>query len=101
MLSADFFNHDEVLNHAIEFVGDGIKQLAIDQRLTISNMTTEWGAMAGVFPIDETTIEWLKRRAKFVTSRGLEGVHSDIDGNGVHPRLNEKRIAQLKKNYQN
>ncbi|MCX6173467.1 MAG: homoaconitase [Ignavibacteriales bacterium] len=92
-----FFNHDEVLNHAIEFVGDGIKQLAIDQRLTISNMTTEWGAMAGVFPIDEITIEWLKRRAKLIALRGLEGVHSDIDGNGIHPRINEKKIAQLEK----
>ncbi|MBI5730289.1 MAG: homoaconitase, partial [Ignavibacteriales bacterium] len=92
-----FFNHDEVLNHAIEFVGDGINQLAIDHRLTISNMTTEWGAMAGVFPIDEITIEWLKRRAKFVAVRGLERVHSDIDGNGVHPRMNEKRIAHLEK----
>ena len=92
-----FLNHDEVLNHAIEFIGDGIKQLAIDQRLTISNMTTEWGAMAGVFPIDEVTIEWLKRRAKFVTVRGLESVNSDVDGNGTHPRMNEKRIAQLEK----
>ncbi len=92
-----FFNHDEVLNHAIEFVGDGIKQLAIDQRLTISNMTTEWGAMAGVFPIDEITIEWLKRRAELVEARGLEGVTSDVDGNGVHPRMNKKRIADLEK----
>ncbi|TSA29059.1 MAG: homoaconitase [Ignavibacteriales bacterium] len=92
-----FFNHDEVLNHAIEFVGDGTKQLSIDQRLTISNMTTEWGAMAGVFPIDGITIDWLKRRAKLVALRGLECVHSDIDGNGIHPRMNEKRIAQLEK----
>ncbi|NJD22100.1 MAG: homoaconitase [Melioribacter sp.] len=92
-----FFNQDEVLNHAIEFIGDGIKQLAIDQRLTISNMTTEWGAMAGVFPIDEVTIEWLKHRAKIISLRGLEGVNSDIDGNGFHPRMNEKRILQLEK----
>lgn len=92
-----FFNHDEVLNHAIEFVGDGIKQLAIDQRLTIANMTTEWGAMAGVFPIDGITINWLSRRAEFIEARGLEGVHSDIDGNGTHPRMNEKRISQLVK----
>lgn len=92
-----FFNHDEVLNHAIEFVGDGIKILSIDQRLTIANMTTEWGAMAGVFPIDEITIAWLNRRAEFIEVRGLEGVHSDIDGNGIHPRINENRIAQLEK----
>jgi homoaconitate hydratase len=90
-----FFNHDEVLNHAIEFIGAGIKELEIDQRLTIANMTTEWGAMAGVFPIDEITINWLKRRARFISLRGLERVTSDVDGNGIHPRVNEKRIAEL------
>jgi homoaconitate hydratase len=46
------FNNDEVLNHAIEFVGDGVKNLSVEERLTIANMTTEWGALAGVFPID-------------------------------------------------
>jgi len=90
-----FFNHDEVLNHAIEFVGDGIKNLMIDDRLTIANMTTEWGALAGVFPIDEITIKWLRKRNKFISKRGLENVASDIDGNSMHPRINEKRIAKL------
>lgn len=90
-----FFNQDEVLNHAIEFSGDGIKNLSIDQRLTIANMTTEWGAMAGVFPIDDVTINWLKERTKFIKSRGLEGIASDVDGSGNHPRMNEKSIALL------
>jgi len=89
------FNKDEVLNHAIEFSGDGIKFLSIDERLAIANMTTEWGALAGVFPVDEITLDWLKKRAEFITHRGLEGVNSDVDGNGVHPRINEKRIAEL------
>ncbi|MHB8905178.1 MAG: homoaconitase [Melioribacteraceae bacterium] len=96
-----FFNHDEVLNHAIEFTGDGVKELAIDQRLTIANMTTEWGAMAGVFPIDDITINWLKARAKFVKIRGLQGVTSDVDGKGNHPRINETRIAELEKDLPN
>lgn len=96
-----FFNHDEVLNHAIEFVGDGIKNLSIDQRLTIANMTTEWGAMAGVFPIDEVTISWLKHRTEFIEVRGLEGVPSDADGNGKHPRMNKERISQLENEIQN
>ena len=90
-----FFNHDEVLNHAIEFVGEGIKNLSIDDRLTIANMTTEWGALAGVFPIDEITIKWLRKRNEFISKRGLENVASDIDGNSIHPRINEKRIAKL------
>ncbi len=90
-----FFNHDEVLNHAIEFVGEGTKELTISERLTIANMTTEWGALAGVFPIDELTIEWLKERADIISNRGLAGVPSDEDGKGVHPRLNKRRISKL------
>lgn len=92
-----FFNHDEVLNHAIEFVGEGSKNISIDDRLTIANMTTEWGVLAGVFEVDEVTINWFHRRNEFISKRGLENVASDIDGNGLHPRINEKRIAQLEK----
>ncbi len=90
-----YFNHDEVLNHAIEFTGEGIKNLSIDERLTIANMSTEWGALAGVFPIDEVTINWLKERAEKISKRGLAGVPSDEDGKGIHPRLNLKRINKL------
>ncbi len=90
-----FFNQDEVLNHAIEFTGEGIRNLTIDQRLSIANMTTEWGALVGLFPIDDVTMEWLKNRAEFVAERGLEGVPSDRSIEGVHPRLNRKRIEKL------
>ncbi|MHB1686063.1 MAG: homoaconitase [Ignavibacteriaceae bacterium] len=93
-----FFNHDEVLNHAIEFTGNGVSNLTIDERLTIANMSTEWGALAGVFPIDDVTIDWIKNRTKKISERGLAGVPSDIDGNGIHPRLNTNRIHKLEKN---
>lgn len=93
-----YFNNDEVLNHAIEFVGDGVHNLSVEERLTIANMTTEWGALVGLFPIDEKTIEWLRARDKFIQKRGLEGVFSDADGNGKHPRINERRISELKVN---
>ncbi len=95
---AGYFSHDEVLNHAIEFSGDGVQNLSIDQRLTIANMTTEWGALAGVFPIDQQTINWLHQRIEYVKKRGLAGVPSDADGNGEHPRLNEKRLKELEAN---
>ena len=90
-----FFNKDEVLNHAIEFTGDGLKHLVIDQRLTIANMTTEWGALTGVFPIDDITLNWLKQRTEYIKKRGLEGVASDTDGKGVHTRMNNENIKRL------
>src|SRR5213595_322660 len=56
------FNKDEVLNHAVEFVGDGVANLPMSARMTIANMTTEWGALAGVFPFDEVTVSYLGSR---------------------------------------
>ena len=90
------YNQDEVLNHVLEFIGEGVKHLSVDERLTIANMTTEWGALAGIFPIDNNIIDWLKERSKTIKKRGLEGVPSDTDGiNGEHPRINEQNINNL------
>lgn len=94
---AGFFNNDEVLNHAIEFSGNSVAALSIDQRLTIANMTTEWGALAGVFPVDFKTFAWLEQRANYIEKHGLSGVPSDSEGKGKHPRLNNERIEQLKR----
>ena len=70
------FNHDEVLNHAVEFVsgggaggGDGIASLTMDQRMSIANMTTEWGGLAGVFPFDEVLLDFLYERAGYLADR--------------------------------
>ncbi|KAI4282107.1 MAG: hypothetical protein L6R38_003191 [Xanthoria sp. 2 TBL-2021] len=59
------FSNDQVLNHAIEFAGseETMKSLAVDDRLAIANMTTEWGALTGLFPIDETLQRWLRYKA--------------------------------------
>src|SRR5438132_2458503 len=61
------FNKDEVLNHAVEFVGDAIANLPVSARMTIANMTTEWGALAGVFPFDEITVDYLRSRVPALT----------------------------------
>jgi len=66
------FDRDEVLNHAIEFTGDGVGSLTVEQRLTIANMTTEWGALAGLFPVDERTIEWLRKRQAEERIKGID-----------------------------
>src|SRR5437899_1051531 len=62
------FNKDEVLNHAVEFVGDGVSNLSMDARMTIANMTTEWGALAGVFPFDQITVNYLRSRVPEFTN---------------------------------
>ena len=64
------FNKDEVLNCCIEFCGAGVSSLRIDERMAISNMTTEWGALAGVFPYDEITRNYLRSRANAMRGKG-------------------------------
>jgi homoaconitate hydratase len=64
------YNSGEVLNAAIEFHGPGIAGLSMSERLTISNMTTEWGALVGWFPFDEITSEYLSERATVLAANG-------------------------------
>ncbi|MSR18633.1 MAG: homoaconitase [Phycisphaerales bacterium] len=74
-----FFNRDEVLNHAVEFGGEGVAGLSVSARMSISNMTTEWGALAGVFPFDEVLREYLLERADYFTEGrrpGTRAAHS-------------------------
>jgi homoaconitate hydratase len=67
------FNKDEVLNHAVEFMGDGVANLSMGARMTIANMTTEWGALAGVFPFDEVTVGYLRSRVAAFTNPSRPG----------------------------
>ena len=55
------YNHDECLNAAVEFTGPGVASLTMDERFSISNMTTEWGPLVGWFPTDAVTMHYLLR----------------------------------------
>jgi homoaconitate hydratase len=73
------FNKDEVLNHAVEFTGDGVAALSMDHRMSIANMTTEWGALAGVFPFDETLRDYLYDRADYFQAKGAMNKYTRDD----------------------
>src|SRR5690349_4048784 len=79
------YNHDEVLNAAVEFSGPGVASLSMDARLSISNMTTEWGPIVGWFPVDQVTINYLKT------------VHQRLKAAGVE-RFSEKEIESWANN---
>jgi len=76
------FNKDEVLNHAVEFTGDGVTNLPMSARMTIANMTTEWGALAGVFPFDEVTVNYLRSRVGEFTSPKRPGKRGPTSRSG-------------------
>ena len=56
----EFLRNEKVVSSYLEFFGEGTKDLTIGDRATISNMTPEYGASAGMFYIDEQTIDYLK-----------------------------------------
>jgi len=82
------FKNDDVLNASVEFAGPGIASLTMDQRLTIANMTTEWGALLGIFPYDAVTRAYLLSRASRFKERGDE-----------HPRLTAAMIERAERSY--
>ena len=55
---------DGALYKSMEFVGDGIKNLSMDDRFCICNMAVEAGAKNGIFPVDEKNIEYMDGRCK-------------------------------------
>ena len=55
---------DGALYKSMEFTGSGVKSLSMDDRLCICNMAIEAGGKNGIFPVDETTIEYLTGRSK-------------------------------------
>jgi len=65
------YNHEEVLNAAVEFSGPGVTSLSMDARLSIANMSTEWGALVGWFPVDEITLEYLEERYRVLRAQRI------------------------------
>ena len=53
---------DGALYQSLEFTGDGVKEIPMDDRLTIANMAIEAGAKNGIFPVDDVCREYLKGR---------------------------------------
>jgi homoaconitate hydratase len=90
------FNNDEVLNHAIEFVGtdETMMSLPVDERLAIANMTTEWGALSGLFPIDGVLKGWLRYKATEASMYKAPSPTASITSS----RFNHERLDELLSN---
>ena len=66
---------DGALYKSLEFAGEGVAQLSMDDRFTIANMAIEAGAKNGIFPVDDKTRAYLDGRV----SRPWEAVEADPD----------------------
>lgn len=75
---------------SLEFVGAGIQYLDMSDRLTICNMAIEAGAKNGIFPVDEQTIAYLKKRV----TRDYYSVQADADAE--YSQVVEIDLSKLK-----
>lgn len=66
---------DGALYKSLEFTGEGVASLSMDDRFTISNMAIEAGGKNGIFPVDEKTMEYINGRV----NRPCEAFSADED----------------------
>lgn len=66
---------DGALYKSMEFVGDGIRNLSMDDRFTIANMAIEAGGKNGIFPVDDVAVAYLKEH----TTRDYKIYEADTD----------------------
>ena len=63
---------ENVVEKIVEYTGVGLKNLTLTDRATISNMSPEYGATAGFFPVDEHTLKYLKKTNRSETAALVE-----------------------------
>ena len=80
---------DGALYQSMEFCGDGVKNLSMDDRLCMANMAIEAGAKNGIFPVDEVTLAYLNGRV----SRPFEQYQADEDA--VYEKTYEIDLAKV------
>jgi len=66
ILSTDYMKEGKGIGQVLEFAGEGLKGMSIDERATLTNMAVEAGGTTGIIEPDEVTLEYLVR------SRGLD-----------------------------
>jgi len=81
---------DGALYKSMEFTGPGVSSLSIDDRFAICNMAIEAGAKNGIFPVDETTLAYVKDRVK----REFKVFEADEDA--VYDQVIEINLSSLR-----
>ena len=76
----EFLRNQKVVSAYLEFFGEGARGLTIGDRATISNMTPEFGASAGMFYIDEQTIDYLKLTGRDASRVALVETYAKTSG---------------------
>ncbi|HHF0535280.1 TPA: Fe/S-dependent 2-methylisocitrate dehydratase AcnD [Vibrio alginolyticus] len=101
----EFLRNERVVSSYLEFFGEGARDLTIGDRATISNMTPEYGATAGMFYIDEQTINYLKLTGRDEEQVALvenyakqTGLWADDLDSAVYERVLEFDLSSVSRN---
>ncbi|MFB5141410.1 Fe/S-dependent 2-methylisocitrate dehydratase AcnD [Vibrio diabolicus] len=101
----EFLRNERVVSSYLEFFGEGARDLTIGDRATISNMTPEYGATAGMFYIDEQTINYLKLTGRNEEQVALvekyakqTGLWADDLDTAVYERVLEFDLSSVSRN---
>ncbi|MGR5416012.1 Fe/S-dependent 2-methylisocitrate dehydratase AcnD [Vibrio diabolicus] len=101
----EFLRNERVVSSYLEFFGEGARDLTIGDRATISNMTPEYGATAGMFYIDEQTINYLKLTGRDEEQVALvekyakqTGLWADDLDTAVYERVLEFDLSSVSRN---
>ena len=81
---------DGALYKSMEFVGDGLQYLSMDDRFTMANMAIEAGGKNGIFPVDDKTEEYLKEHTK------REGKKYEADVDAEYDEVYEIDLSTLR-----
>ena len=80
---------DGALYKSMEFVGEGVKNLSMDDRLCICNMAIEAGAKNGIFPVDEVTMNYLEGRSE------RKPVVYEADSDAVYEKVIDINLSKI------
>src|SRR6201987_2451638 len=80
ILALDYVRSGKALAKVIEYAGEAIEELSVDERATMTNMAAEIGGFTGIVAPDERAVEFLAERRGMAPSQVrllIEGLHSD------------------------
>lgn len=84
-----------VVGKFVEFMGEGLSQLSLEDRATVSNMTPEYGATVGFFPIDQETLDYLERTNRSQEHIDLVEAYAKAQGLFHEPSMPEAQFTDI------
>src|SRR5205085_11867038 len=87
LLRMDYIKSGKALAKVVEYSGEAIEELSVDERATMTNMAAEIGGFTGIVAPDKKAVEFLVERRGMNRERAeamLEGLQSDADAEYAH-----------------